>query len=237
MIVIIAAKFDIPPQTVNTYTEQVDDLQKGIFVPPNKPPPTLNSHTCTTKSNHHYSRLIRSRPKAGKYRERPMSGSSEISPYYNITSEHDNYDDGIEYYVEFDEEHLDSPYVDESESLVCTDAQYSAESDLYFQQQQQQRKRQSFVRSSSLELESDKEGAHAREAVNTLNATNTVVNSPRCVYQNCTSKSEYDNAKLKPTLKKARRETGSTSYNHEIMGTRELGTEYTNAEILESTTF
>ena len=238
MIIIIFILVDTP-QIGNTYTEQVDNLQNhGTYVPPNKPPPILDSHVSMTQSNHHYSRLIRSQKKAGKYRERPVSdGSVNSSIYYNNTPEYDNYDDdGIEYYAEFNEEHMENPYVNENESLVYTDAQYGAESDFYLQKQ---RKKQSFVRSSSLELESDKEGARAREAANMMNATGTlsVVNSPRHVYQNCVPKSEYDNARLKPTIKTVNRATGSTSYNQEITGIRELGTEYTNAEILESTAF
>ena len=211
------AKFDVP-QTINT--EQGDE---GKFVPPNKPPPTLISRTLTT--SHHYSRLIRSQPKTGKNSERSASGS-----------EHDYIDDGMEYYVEFDDERMENPYVDESESLVCTDARYGAESDFYFQQQQQkQRKQQSFVRSSSLELESDKEGTHTREAADTVNSTNLMVNSPQHAYQNWLPKSEYDNVRLKPTSKKSKRETGSTSYDQETTDTKELETVYANAEILENT--
>ena len=214
------AKFDVP-QTINT--EQGDE---GKFVPPNKPPPTLLS--CTLTTSHHYSRLIRSRPKIGKNSERSASGS-----------ELDYTDGGIEYYVEFDDERMENPYVDESESLVCTDARYGAESDFYLQQQQQQqqkqRKQQSFVRSSSLELESDKEGTHTREAADTVNSINPMVNSPQHVYQNWVPKSEYDNVRLKPTSKKAKHETWSTSYDQETTDARELETEYANAEILENT--
>lgn len=211
---------DIPLHTLKTY--QGDE---EIFVPPNKPPPTLISHTRTT-TNHHYSRLIRSRPKTGRSSER-SAGGSELD--YN--------EDEMEYYTEFDDEHMENPYVDESESLVYTDAHYSAESDFHLQQQQlqKQRKQQSFVRSTSLELESHNEGIHAytREAGNGM--IPKMARSPQHdnVYQNCIPQSVYDNARLRPTSKKAKSERGSASYNQEDTDNRELETEYSNAEMLE----
>ena len=206
---------------INTSTEQGDE---EIFVPPNKPPPTLFSHTHAT-TNHHYNCLIRSRPKTGHFSERSARGSGL-----------DYDDDGIEYYTAFGHECMENPYVDESESLVYTDAHYSAESDLYLQQQLKQRKQQSLVRSSSLELELDEESTRtlSREEANTMNGTNLMGNSTGHMYQNCIPKSEYDNVRLKPTSRKVKHETKPTSYHQEAMDTRELETEYANAEIMEN---
>ena len=150
---------------------------------------------------------------------RATSGS-ESSAYY-IIPDHDK-DDRIEYYGE---EHTEDPYLDESESLVYTDSHYGAESDIYLQQQ---RKEQAFVRSSSLELQSEEEGARARKAASTINA----VNHSQHNYQNCVPKGKYDNAVLSPTSEEI---TASTPYYQEIVATRELKTEYTNADVLEST--
>ena len=100
-------------------TEQGDE---ETFVPPNKPLPTLFSHTHTT-TNHHYNRLIKSRPKTGHCSERSARGSGL-----------DYDDDEIEYYTAFGHECMESPCVDESENLVYTNTQYSARSDLYLQQ-------------------------------------------------------------------------------------------------------
>ena len=229
MLIIVIT--DATPTARATITEQVDEVQEGTFVPPNKPPPTLKSLTNkrTHVTNHRYNRLIRF-PKAGKNSSRIRSISGSESSAYYITPEHDN-NDGVEYYGEFDEEHIETPYVDESESLIYTDSHYGAESDIYLQQQ---RKQQMFITSSSLELQADKEGTHARKAANTINATNQMVHSQH-KYQNCVLRSKYDNAVLKPTSKKATIDTDSTPYYQEIIATRELGTEYTNAEILEST--
>jgi hypothetical protein len=133
---------------------------------------------------------------------------------------------------------MENLYVDESESLVCTvtDAQYSAESDLYLQQQLRQRKQQSLVRSSSLELELDEESKNTREETNAMNGANPMGNSPGHMYQNCIPKSEYDNVRLKPISRKTKCERASaTYYYHQDRSTRELETEYANAEILENT--
>ena len=146
------------------------------------------------------------------------TSGSESSAYY-IIPDHDKVD-GIVYYGE---EHTGDPYIDdETESLIYTDSHYGAESDIHLQQQ---RKQQEFVRSSSLGLESDEEGARARKAVN-------VVNHSQHKYQNCVPKGKYDNAVLSPTSEEI---TDSTPYYQEIIATRELKTEYTSADILEST--
>ena len=227
--------FDKNINDFNMYRINTEQGDEEIFVPPNKPPPTLFSHTHAT-TNHHYNRLVRSRPTTGHSSERSARGSGL-----------DYDDDGIEYYTDFGHERMENPYVDTSESLVCTDAQYSAESDLHLQQQ---RKQQSLVRSSSLELELDEESVCIlpREEASTMNGTNAMGNSAGHVYQNCIPKSEYDNVRLKPksdseydnvrlksTLRKAKCETRPTSYHQEAMDTRELETEYANAEILENT--
>ena len=47
-----------------------------------------------------------------------------------------------------------------------------------------------------------------------------------CIKIVCHGQSEYDNARLKPTLKKADHETGSTSYDQQI--TESLGTKVKN---------
>ena len=72
----------------------------------------------------------------------------------------------------------------------------------------------------------------SREEVNTMNRP--MGNSTGHVYQNCLPKSEYDDVRLKPTSRKAKRETRPTSYHQETVDTRELETEYANAEILEN---
>ena len=226
--------FDKNINDLNEYRINTEQGDEETFVPPNKLPPTLFSHTHTT-TNHHYNRLIRSRPKTG---ERSARGSGL-----------DYDDDGIEYYTDFGHERMENPCVDASESLICTDAQYSAESDLHLQQQLKQRKQQSLVRSSSLELELDEESILCilpREEASTMNGTNAMGNSAGHMYQNCIPKSEYDNVRLKPkseydnvrlksTLGKAKCEMRPTSYHQEAMDTRELETEYANAEILENT--
>ena len=80
--------------------------------------------------------------------------------------------------------------------------------------------------------------AHAhyqeKKLTRTMNGTNPMGNSTGHVYQNCIQKSEYDNVRLKPTLRKAKHETRPTSYHQETMDTRELETEYANAEIMEN---
>ena len=229
-------EFDKNINDLNEYRINTEQGDEETFVPPNKPPPTLFSHTHAT-TNHHYNRLVRSRPKTGHSSERSARGSGL-----------DYDDDGIEYYTDFGHERMENPYVDASESLICTDAQYSAESDLHLQQQLKQRKQQSLVRSSSLELELAEESTCIlpREEASTMNGTNAMGNSAGHVYQNCIPKSEYHNVRLKPkseydnvrlksTLRKAKCETRPTSYHQEAMDTRELETEYANAEILENT--
>jgi hypothetical protein len=208
----------IPAANITTAVH--DDLDSSL-IPPSKPPPRLRGFTNNRATDHQYNRLKRSTPDTCRNdsRERATTGS-DSSAYY-IIPDHDN-DDRIAYYGEFNEELLDDPYVNESESLVYTDhdSHYGAESDIHLQQQ---RKQQAFVRSSSLELQSDEEGKHAREAASTVNAGNQVAHS-RHNYQNC--------AVLSRTPEDV---TGSTPYYQEIIATRELKTEYTSADVLEST--
>ena len=156
----------------------------------------------------------------------PRSGS-ESSAYY-ITPEHNNSDE-VEYYVDFDEENLDKPYVDESESLIYTDSQYSTESDLHLHQQIKQ---QSFVRSSSLELQLDKEDAHTQAAL-MMNGGSQLPNA----YQNCLPKNKKENGKVKSNMAMLTTdECFQTSLHQDVVITKELGTEYTNAEVLERST-
>ena len=146
--------------------------------------------------------------------ETQQRSGSESSAYY-ITPEH-NVDDGVEYYVDFDEDHLDHPYVDASESLFYTDSQYSTESDLHLQQQKKQKH---FVTSSSLELQSENEDIHI-QAAEMMNDTTS--QQPR-KYQNCLPKRKNsESKKTKPSV-------GEVSC-------QQLTTEYTNAEVLERST-
>lgn len=205
----------IPPANITTAVH--DDLDSSL-IPPSKPPPTLRGITNNRATDHQYNRLKRSTPdtRRNNSRERATTAGSDSSAYY-IIPEHDN-DHRIAYYGEFNEELLDDPYVNESESLIYTDhdSHYGAESDIHLQQQ-------AFVRSSSLELQSDEEGKHAREAASKVNAGNQEARSQHN-YQNC--------AVLSRTPEDV---TGSTPYYQEIIATRELKTEYTSADVLEST--
>lgn len=226
--------------TENTYT---DESQEQPFAPPKGPPPTLqaldtNKHTRV--SNHQYNRLRF--PKAGRKNHRAQSKSDSESSAYYIIPEHDrDDDDGVEYYTEFDEENMENPYVDESQSLIYTDSQYSTESDLYSQQQKKLQYTQSIVRSSSLELQSDDEDTRARQAARAMNNTGQMPHSPHN-YQNCVPKHKYGNTA--PSARKVKNNvdiendsrTTSTPYYQEIVATREFRTQYTAAEMLEEST-
>ena len=205
----------------------IHDQETALITPPNKPPPRLRGFTNNRRStaDQQYSRLNRSTPKAGKSNSRGRAATDTESTYY-ITPDHDN-DDRVPFYGEFNEEHTKVPYIGESESQVYTDPHYGAESDIHLQQQ---RKQQAFVRSSSLELQSDEEGKCAREGASTINAVNQMARSQH-KYQNCVPRGNYDNAVLSSTSEDV---TESTPYYQEIIATRELKTDYTTANILES---
>ena len=74
-------------------------------------------------------------------------------------------------------------------------------------------------------MQSDEEDKLAREAASTANAGNQMARS-RHNYQNCAvlSRTPEDVSNI-----------GSTPYYQEIVATRELKTEYTSADVLEST--
>ena len=153
---------------------------------------------------------------------------SESSAYY-ITPEHNS--DEMEYYVDFDEENLDKPYVDESESLIYTDSQYSTESDLHLHKQ---KKQQSFVRSSSLELQLDKEDTHT-QAAQMMRGSRQL---PRRYLKICKTSRLNRNANYNPSSRNDK--SGVRNYHdnaalngEEIIPAGELNTSYTNAKALE----
>lgn len=76
-------------------------------------------------------------------------------------------------------------------------------------------------------MQSDEEGKLVREAAITVNTGNQMARDrSRHNYQNC--------AVLSRTPKDVSN-TGTTPYYQEIVATRELKTEYTSADVLEST--
>ena len=179
-------------------------------------------------SNHQYNRLRFPKKRKNKSQAKQRSGS-ESSAYY-ITPEHDG-DDGVEYYVDFDEEHLEQPYVDASESLLYTDSHYSTESDLHLQQQRNQKH---FVTSSSLELPSENEDIHVQAAEMMNDTTRQQPHKYRLPKSKNKTGVKSSSGNSKDRVDELREK--STPTYQEIIATTELVTEYTSAKTLEDST-
>ena len=124
-------------------SEDISEESQSPYTPPTKPPPKLR-RSITGSGSQHYNHL--NFPKVGQNKSHPRTDSNG-STYYT-TPDHDNIN-GVQYYIDLNGG--TTPYIDGSESYVCTDTQYSTESDLHHRQQQS--KENVLVRSSSLDLQ------------------------------------------------------------------------------------